>query len=149
MSARIGVALMAALLLMYIVLAGQRAVILLTSGDGVAIAMGIALVVLPLLALWVLGRELWFGVRAQLLGQHLAGENGLPAESVAMRPSGRVVREDADAVFPAYRAEVEQSPEDWRGWYRLGLAYDASGDRRRARGAIRTAIRLESAARRS
>ena len=65
-----------------------------------------------------------------------------------MRPSGRVLREDADAVFPAYRADVEAHPDDWRAWYRLGLAYDAAGDRRRARAAVRQAIRLETAERR-
>jgi cytochrome c-type biogenesis protein CcmH/NrfG len=146
MTARIGVAVMAVLLLLYIGLVGQRAWLLVTSGDGIAITMGIALIVLPILAVWGLGRELWFGVRAQRLGARLAADHDLPAESVAVRPSGRVVREDADAVFPAYRDEVEQNPDDWRAWYRLGLAYDGAGDRRRARGAIRTAIRLESAA---
>jgi len=39
---------------------------------------------------------------------------------------------------------VEAHPDDWRAWYRLGLAYDASGDRRRARGAVRQAIQLET-----
>ena len=66
-----------------------------------------------------------------------------------MRPSGRVVRSEADALFPAYRADVEAHPDDWRAWYRLGLAYDASGDRRRAREAVRRAIRLEGAQRRA
>lgn len=148
MSARIGVAVMAALLVLYIVLVGQRAWLLLTSGDGVAIAMGVALIVLPLIAIWALGRELWFGVRAEQLGKRLEAEGGLPADEVAVRPSGRVVREDADAAFPAHRADVEAHPDDWRAWYRLGLAYDASGDRRRARAAVRTAIRLEGAGRR-
>ncbi|HKP05894.1 MAG TPA: hypothetical protein VJU58_01450 [Microbacterium sp.] len=145
MSARIGVAVMAALLALYIVLVGQRAWLLLVSGDPVGIAMGAALVVLPLIAAWALGRELWFGVRAQQLGKRLEAEGALPQEEVAVRPSGRVMREDGDAVFPAYRADVEAHPDDWRAWYRLGLAYDAAGDRRRAREAVRAAIRLEKA----
>lgn len=145
MSARIGVAVMAALLALYIVLVGQRAWLLLVSGDPVGIAMGAALVVLPLIAAWALGRELWFGVRAQQLGKRLEAEDALPQEEVAVRPSGRVMREDGDAVFPAYRADVEAHPDDWRAWYRLGLAYDAAGDRRRAREAVRAAIRLEKA----
>jgi cytochrome c-type biogenesis protein CcmH/NrfG len=145
MSARIGVAVMAALLALYIVLVGQRAWLLLTSGDAVAIAMGAALVVLPVIAAWALGRELWFGVRAEQLGRRLEAEGGLPQDEVAVRPSGRVMRADADAVFPSYRAEAEAHPDDWRAWYRLGLAYDAAGDRRRAREAVRTAIRLEKA----
>ncbi|MFB7886253.1 hypothetical protein [Microbacterium sp. NPDC056057] len=145
MSARIGVAVMAALLALYIVLVGQRAWLLLVSGDAVGIAMGTALVVLPLIAAWALGRELWFGVRAQQLGTRLEAEDALPQEEVAVRPSGRVMREDGDAVFPTYRADVEAHPDDWRAWYRLGLAYDAAGDRRRAREAVRAAIRLEKA----
>lgn len=148
MTARIGVALMAAVLLLYIVLVGQRAWLLLISGDGIGIALGIALLVLPLLAAWALGRELWFGWRADRLGRRLELDNALPDDSVAVRPSGRVVREDGDAVFPQYRAEVEESPEDWRAWYRLGLAYDAASDRRRAREAIRRAIQLEGTERR-
>ena len=148
MSARIGVAVMAVLLALYIALVAQRAWLLLTSGQPVAIAMGAALIVLPILAAWALGRELWFGVRAQRLARRLETEGGLPDESVAVRPSGRVLREDADAVFPAYRADVEARPDDWRTWYRLGLAYDAAGDRRRARSAVRQAIRLETQERR-
>jgi cytochrome c-type biogenesis protein CcmH/NrfG len=148
MSARIGVAVMAVLLALYIALVAQRAWLLLTSGQPVAIAMGAALIVLPILAAWALGRELWFGARAQRLGRRLETEGGLPDESVAVRPSGRVLREDADAVFPAYRADVEARPDDWRAWYRLGLAYDAAGDRRRARSAVRQAIRLETHERR-
>jgi cytochrome c-type biogenesis protein CcmH/NrfG len=143
MSARVGVAVMAVLLALYIALVGQRAWLLLVSGDPVGIAMGAALVVLPLVAAWALGRELWFGVRAQQLGKRLEAEGALPQEQVAVRPSGRVMREDGDAVFPAYRADVEANPDDWRAWYRLGLAYDAAGDRRRAREAVRAAIRLE------
>ena len=143
MSARIGVIVMAVLLAVYIVLVGHRAVLLVLSGDPVGIAMGVGLVVLPILAVWGLGRELWFGVRAQQLGARLEREDALPQEQVALRPSGRILRDEADAVFPAYRADVEEHPDDWRAWYRLGLAYDASGDRRRAREAVRTAIRLE------
>ena len=56
------------------------------------------------------------------------------------------VRAAADAHFDVVRREVEASPEDWGGWYRLGLAYSASGDSRRARGAMRTAIALHRGA---
>lgn len=148
MSARIGVAVMAALLLLYIALVGQRGWLLLTSGDPIGIAMGVALFVLPIIAAWALGRELWFGARAERIGRRLEAEGGLPDQEVGVRPSGRVLREEGDAVFPAFRADVEAHPDDWRAWYRLGLAYDAAGDRRRAREAVRKAIALESAERR-
>lgn len=147
MSARIGVAVMGIALLLYIVLVGQRAVVLLTTGDPVGIAMGVALIVLPLLAIWALGREMLFGRDAERLGRRLEEEDALPVEQLSTRPSGRVDRTEAEALFPRYRAEVEAAPEDWRTWYRLGLTYDAAGDRRRARESVREAIRREKTAR--
>ncbi|QPE05400.1 hypothetical protein IT882_04935 [Microbacterium schleiferi] len=143
MSSRIAVAVMAALLLLYIVLVAQRAWLLLISGDPIGVAMGAALVVLPVIAVWALGRELWFGVRAEQLGRRLEAEGELPDDLVAVRPSGRVMRSDGDALFPRFKADVEEAPDDWRAWYRLGIVYDAAGDRRRARAAVRTAIRIE------
>jgi cytochrome c-type biogenesis protein CcmH/NrfG len=149
MRARIGVAVIAIALVLYIVLVAERAWLLLTGGVPIAIAMGAALLVLPIVAAWALVRELWFGVRAEQVGRRLEAEGGLPDDDVAVRPSGRVMRDDADAAFPRYRVDVQENPDDWRSWYRLGLAYDAAGDRRRARAAIRQSLRLESASRRS
>jgi len=134
---------MAAALALYIVLVAQRAYLLLTSGEPVAIAMGAALVLLPVLGAWGLWRELRFGMRAQALARRLEAEGGLPAEEIDVRESGRPERAQADALFPAYRADVEAHPDDWRAWFRLGLVYDGAGDRRRARHAVRTAIALE------
>jgi hypothetical protein len=141
-TARIGVAVMAVLLALYFVLVGQRAVVLLGSGVGIGIAMGLALLVLPLVGVWAISRELLFGFRTQQLVGILDAEGGLPVDDLPKLASGRPVRAAADEQFPQYRAEVDADPESWRAWFRLGLAYDASGDRRRARQAIRTAITL-------
>ncbi|WP_100810441.1 MULTISPECIES: hypothetical protein [unclassified Microbacterium] len=149
MNARIGVAIMAAVLVLYVVLVSQRAILLLTTGDPVGITMGLALFILPAIAAWAIGRELWFGIRAENVGRRLESEGALPEEQLSVRPSGRVDRDEAEALFPRYRAAVESAPDDWRAWYRLGLAYDGAGDRRRARSAVRQAIKLESAERRS
>jgi len=132
---------MALLLLIYIVIAGQRAVLLFDAGTALGIVAGSALIVFPLVAIWALGRELWFGWQTERLVKQLDAEGGLPVET-AVRASGRPVREVADEEFPKYKAEVEAAPESWRAWFRLGLAYDASGDRRRARWALREAIKL-------
>ena len=143
MSARIGVAVMAVVLALYIALVGWRSVQLFQTGEPVAVAMATALVVLPVIAVWALGRELWFGWRADQLARRLESEGGLPDEIVATTPSGRPTRAEGDAVFPRYKADVEATPQDWKAWFRLSLAYDAAGDRRRARSAVREAIRLE------
>ncbi len=147
MSARVGVAVIVVLLAVYLMLVGQRAWLLIASGAPVGVVMGVALVVLPLLAAWALWRELFFGFGSSRLAKRLEAEGAVPTEEVGVRPSGRAVREDADALFPAYRADVEAHGDDWRAWFRLGLAYDGAGDRRRARAAVRQAIALERAER--
>lgn len=138
---RIAALFMALLLLLYIVLAGQRAVLLFQAGTVLGVVAGCALIVFPLVAIWALWRELWFGWKTEQLVKRLDAEGGLPVET-AVTASGRPVREIADQDFPRYKAEVEAAPESWRAWFRLGLAYDASGDRRRARWALREAIKL-------
>jgi Tfp pilus assembly protein PilF len=86
--------------------------------------------------------ELRFGQATQRLADTLdADVDDDPAVPELPRtPSGRVDRSAADAVFEVRRAEVEADPDNWQRWYRLALAYDAAGDRRRARAAMRDAI---------
>ena len=50
----------------------------------------------------------------------------------------------ADAQFAQMREEAEAQPDDWRAWFRLALAYDAAGDRTRARAAARHAVALHA-----
>ena len=134
---------MAALLLLYLVFIVQYSLVLIGVGEPIAIAMGIALLVLPLVGAWALAVELLFAFRAERLLKVLTAEGGLPVDDLPRLPSGRPDPEEADKTFPLYQAEVETDPDSWRAWYRLGLAYDASGDRKRARWATRQAIRLE------
>ncbi|MGR2753819.1 tetratricopeptide repeat protein [Agromyces arachidis] len=142
--ARVGAVVMAVLLAVYLVLVGWRAVQFVQTGEPVAVAMGVALILLPLLAAWAIWRELQFGSRSQRLVRRLEEEGGLDL-GIPVRPSGRPERAAADAAFPAFREAVEADPDSWRAWLRLGLAYDAAGDRRRARRAVRRAIELERA----
>lgn len=145
MRGRIAAIVMAVLLAVYVVLVVRYGVILIASGSWVGIVMAIALFVLSAIAAWALLRELWFGVQTQRLVRILDAEGGLPVDDLPHRASGRPLRDAADEEFPRYKAEVEAQPESWRAWFRLGLAYDASGDRRRARRAMREAVRLHRA----
>jgi len=143
MRGRLAAALMALLLLVYLVLVGWQAVKFMLTGEPIGIVIGGALIILPVVGVWALARELQFGLGSERLLRRLDAEGELPVDELPSRPSGRPYRDAADADFPRFREAVEAAPEDWRAWFRLGLAYDASGDRRRARGAIRTAIALE------
>lgn len=142
MRTRIAVVIMAALLALYLVFAVRYGFILIGVGQPVAIASGVALLILPVVGAWAMVSEILFAVRADRLAKCLEEEGGMPREPVPVSASGRVDRAAADALFPSYRAAVDATPESWRAWFRLALAYDASGDRRRARWATRTAIKL-------
>jgi len=140
---RLIVGLLTAALIVYFWLLTDRAVALLTSGSVAGIALGIGVLLLPVLGVVVVVFELRFGWQTQTLGRRLAADGGLPDDSeLPRRPSGRVDRDAADAHFNLIRAQVEAAPEDWRGWYRLAHAYDLAGDRKRAREAMRQAIEL-------
>lgn len=145
MSVKLGVGLMAILLLVYLGLVVQLSVRLILVDNGISKALGVALIVLPLVGAWALIAEIQFGIRSQRLGAVVAGDGDLPTDGVPLRPSGRPVRSAADVEFPRYQEAVENDPTSWRAWFRLGLAYDACGDRRRARQSIRQAITLSRA----
>ena len=146
MRGRIAAITMAVLLAIYLVFVVNYAFVLIGTGAGVAIAMGVALLVLPVIAAWLLYREIAFVLRGERLVRRMGAAGELPVDDLPRLPSGRADAEAADAQFPAYKAAVEQNPDSWRAWVLLGLAYDASGDRARARWATREAIKLERSA---
>jgi hypothetical protein len=131
-----------ALLAFYLVLTVQSALRYLAAPEPTARIIGAAALLLPLVGAWVLIRELLFGARTEKLAGVLEREGGLPADNLPRTPSGRIVRAAADAEFEKYRLAAERAPEDWRSWFRLSCAYDAAGDRKRARKAMRDAIAL-------
>jgi len=124
----------------YAVLLGWRGVLLIGTGDPVAVVLGLAVLVIPVLGAYLVWRELQFGRRTEALARELEAVGGLPVDDLPRRPSGRIDRAAADAAFEKYRLEAEAAPDDWRVWFRLSTAYDAAGDRRRARSTMRTAI---------
>jgi hypothetical protein len=144
MTARRAVALLVVALATYVVLVGYRGVFLLDESSIILKALGAAVLVLPVVGVWVVAAEIRFGLATQRLARRLDAEGVPPEPELPRRPSGRVDRQVADALFEQCRHEVEDEPADWRRWYRLAVAYDVAGDRRRARAAMRTAIARES-----
>jgi hypothetical protein len=145
------VAVLVAVLGVYFVLLGERALVLIEAPQLLAKVLGGALLVLPFLGAGLVAAELRFGLAADRLATQLDDPTTPLDDSAAggdlpRRPSGRIDRKAAEAVYEVRRAEVEAAPSDWRPWLRLGLAYDDAGDRRRARAAVRRAIELHRAA---
>jgi hypothetical protein len=99
------IAVLVLVLVFYSVLIGIKAVQLLGSGSRVGQLFGVALLVMPLLGLYVVWREIDFGRRTSVLGKELARRGRAPCRrpappSVRARgPAGRgrSVRADAAA----------------------------------------------------
>lgn len=143
-SPKIAALAMVLLLLVYVILLANTGISLLTTGILIGQIMGILILVFPALALWVIFVELRFGLAAQKLVARVEKEGTWPDLGIETRPSGRAVRASADAAFSKHSAHVEQNQNDWHAWFTLSLAYDACGDRKRARSAMRKAIALSA-----
>lgn len=130
------------LLALYTWLIGQAVVRLVRTGEPVGVALGLALVVVPLLGVVYIGREWVFAYRVQKLSDRLHAEGALVVDDLPRSPGGRIDRTAADEAFARQRAVVEEHPDDWSAWFNLAWAYDAAGDRRRARETLRTAVRM-------
>jgi hypothetical protein len=140
------IALMCMAMLAYFVLLGRIAVELIGSGRAAAVGLGLALLIMPGIGLWAMIATLRAGFAHQKLARLIADDGmELDVSTLPRRPSGRIQRDAADALFDTVRTEVEGDPDDWRRWYRLARAYDYAGDRRRAREAMKTALNLHVA----
>ncbi|MBA8823376.1 putative signal transduction protein with EAL and GGDEF domain [Saccharopolyspora lacisalsi] len=138
--------LLAVVLVGYLVLMGSRSFTMILSGQPVFVALGVAVLVLPVLGVLLVTDQIRFGARTEHLARRLDDEDALPDVShLPLRPSGRVRRDAADVWFDEKQAELESDPEDWRAWFALAQAYDLAGDRNRGRKAMRKAIEMERA----
>jgi hypothetical protein len=143
-AARRWAALAFAVLVLYLVAIGWRGVVLLRIGGAVPVLLGLALLALPLVGLWAVVREWRFGTATQALADELGARGELPVDDLPRSPAGRIDRAAADAWFEQFRREVDAEPGSWAAWFRLALGYDAAGDRKRARAAMRHAVGLHS-----
>jgi hypothetical protein len=123
-----------------------RAVDLFGTGRPAGALLGIGVVLLVAVGVLLVLGEVRLAAASERLGRRLFAE-GFVEDDLPLTPSGRVVREAADALFARRKAELDAAPEDWRRWFLLATAYDAARDPRRGRQAMRRAVALERAAR--
>ncbi|MER5916003.1 hypothetical protein ABT124_37725 [Streptomyces sp. NPDC001982] len=142
MRAKLSYAVTAAVLVFYFVLVGSRGVMLIQSGTLLTVTFGVAVLILPVIGLWFLWKNTQFVHRANRLAAELDAEGGLPVDELKRTPGGRIDRDSADEVFAKRKAETEATPDDWRSWFRLAVAYHDARDTPRARKAMQRAIAL-------
>lgn len=139
-SAKLGAVVMAALVLMYVALLGQKGYLFLLEANPVAKVIGGSILVIPVVGAWAIYRELRFGLAIEKLGKLLENEGNWPRFRFGVLPSGRANKAEALQEFQEYKDAALADEDNWRKWFALGLIYDACGDRKRARSAMRKAI---------
>lgn len=142
MRAKITYFLTAAVLVVYLVLAGSRGLMLIQHGTWLTVTFGVAVLILPVIGVWFLWKNTRFVTKAHQLATELEAEGGLPVDELERDQYGRILRDSADEVFARRRAETEDAPGDWRNWFRLAVAYRDARDTPRARTAMQRAIAL-------
>ncbi|WP_380168624.1 hypothetical protein [Jannaschia sp. R86511] len=138
---KVVIAVLLAVLAFYLAGLLARSAAVVQDGGPLGWLLAAAIVVIVVVGVLAVAAELRFGLATQRMGRVLAAEEALPGP-VPRTAAGGVDRAAADEVFAHHRGEVEAEPASWRAWFRLALAYDGAGDRRRARGAARHAVRL-------
>ena len=100
---------MCAALLVYFALLGRTALLLVESGEPAAIGLGAAIVIMPIIGIWVMVATLKAGLAHQRLGR-LAREQGMELDvgQLPRRRSGRIERDAADALFATVRDELSR-----------------------------------------
>ena len=87
-------------LIVYFVLLGRIATELMFSGSAAAIGLGLALLILPLIGIWVMVATLRAGLAHQRLAR-IVHDDGMELDVSALprMPSGRIRRDAADELF--------------------------------------------------
>lgn len=138
-----------AIVALYFALVAGRALVFVTTGDPVAVGLGVALFVLPAVGAWWMVNEWRLGMAVQRMASRLEDEGRLPVQDGEHDAHGRLTEAARDAAFEAARRHVEQAPDDWAAWFHVAYAYDAVKDRSMARKSLRHAASLFKAEQRS
>lgn len=130
------------MLAVYLFVLTNWAIGMIAVGSALGIVMGLLVLVFPILGLYAIYRELRFGLKAEAMGRELENANEWPVFQLVLRPSGRPTKESADENFKVYADLAKRDSDNWKAIFALSLAYDACGDRPRARKAMAEAMAL-------
>ena len=141
-SPKLGAAISIALLAVYLLVLSKWAFDMISVGTPIGIILGGLVFTFPILGAYSIYRELKFGLAVEAMGKELETAGQWPVFQLVLRPSGRPTKESADENFQTVAKQAEANPDDWKSAFALSLAYDACGDRPRARKAMAEAMAL-------
>lgn len=128
---------LAAVLSVYLFFAASRGIDLIRTDDPAVQALGVAVLILPILGAFLVIREIRFGKLSYQMGQ-VIDEAYLPAADIAAD------QKNANLVAAIDRAKEDM--DNWKAWYSVALAYELMNERKLAREAMRYSVELFQAA---
>lgn len=137
-TARRVTAVLVVVVFIYIAIALWRGIVLIQDGRIDVLLLGAAAMGIPLVGAWAVIREVRFGFAVQQMGR--ACDPELLIDDLPRTEGGRIDRAAADAQFIVRRDLALAEPDNWQRWYAVAVAYDAAGDRTRARRTMRQAL---------
>ena len=142
MKAKITVVLITAACFSYLAIATLRATQLGQDNSATGLVFAVSILIISIISALLIIREILFGLHISQMSTILEAENLLLADDLPHTPSGQTEKSAADLRFAKIAKEIEVNPDSWKSWFRVGIAYDESRDRKRAREAMRKAEKL-------
>ena len=125
------------ILAVYLVFAAWRGFDLLLVDDPAVRALGVSVLVLPLLGVILVVREIKFGKLSYEMGQEIS-EHLLPKKDFT--------EEDKRNFLDQAIERTKNGMDNWANWYSVALAYDVLNERKLAREAMQHSVQLYQAA---
>jgi hypothetical protein len=122
-----------AILLVYLGFTVLRGLDFLSVDDPAVQALGIAVLILPILGAILIYREIKFGKLSYLMGQTIS-DNYLPTNDLTDEQK----RDYLDLAIERAKSQME----NWQAWYSVALAYDLLKERKLAREAMKYSVEL-------
>lgn len=122
-----------AILLVYLGFTVLRGLDFLSVDDPAVQALGIAVLILPILGAILIYREIKFGKLSYLMGQTIS-DNYLPTNDLTDEQK----RDYLDLAIERAKSQMG----NWQAWYSVALAYDLLKERKLAREAMKYSVEL-------
>ena len=125
------------ILAVYLVFAAWRGFDLLLVDDPAVRALGLSVLVLPLLGVILVAREIKFGKLSYEMGQEIS-EHLLPKKDFTEEEKRRFLDQAIE--------RAKNGMDNWANWYSVALAYEVLNERKLAREAMQHSVELYQAA---
>lgn len=121
----------------YLVFAAWRGFDLLLVDDPAVRALGVSVLVLPVLGVILVAREIKFGKLSSEMGQEI---------SESLLPKKDFTEEEKRTFLDQAIDRAKNDMDNWANWYSVALAYDVLNERKLAREAMQHSVELYQAA---